>query len=82
MHDFPRFEELDRDGAIEEAAAKAGVTRSQLLRRTAFAGGGLLIGGLPAAFTLAQGTSKRRRRHSQLRADARIPRGRVLQGGH
>ncbi len=57
-YDIPTFQELDRDGAIEEAAAKAGVTRSQFLRRSAFVGGGLLIGGLPAAFSLAQGTSK------------------------
>ena len=57
-YDIPTFEELDRDGAIEEAAAKAGVNRSQFLRRSAFVGGGLLIGGLPAAFSLAQGTSQ------------------------
>ena len=54
----PTFAELDRDGAIEEAAAKAGINRSQFLRRSAFAGGGLIIGGLPIAFSLAQGTSK------------------------
>jgi hypothetical protein len=55
---FPTFQELDRDGAVEEAAARAGISRSQFLRRSAFAGGGLLIGGLPAAFSLAQNTSK------------------------
>ncbi len=58
MHEIPSFAELDRDGAIEEAAAKAGVNRSQFLRRSAFVGGGLLIGGLPAAFSLAAGTPK------------------------
>jgi rubrerythrin len=59
MNEFtPTFEELDRDGAIEEAAARTGISRSQFLRRSAFAGGGLLIGGLPAAFSLAQGTSQ------------------------
>ncbi len=58
MHDqIPSFEELDRDGAIEEAAGRAGVTRSQFLRRSAFAGGGLLIGGLPAAFAVAKGSA-------------------------
>ena len=54
----PTFAELDRDGAIEEAAARAGISRSQFLRRSAFAGGGLIIGGLPIAFSRAQGTSK------------------------
>ena len=54
----PTFAELDRDGAIEEAAAKAGVTRSRFLRMSAFAGGGLIVGGLPVAFSVAQGTSK------------------------
>jgi rubrerythrin len=58
MNDFlPSFRELDTDGAIEEAAAKAGVTRSQLLRRSAFVGGGLIIGGLPAAFSVAAGSA-------------------------
>ncbi len=51
---IPTFEALDRDGAVEEAAARAGISRSQFLRRSAFAGGGLIIGGLPAAFALAQ----------------------------
>ncbi len=54
----PTFAELDRDGAIEEAAAKAGVTRSRFLRLSAFAGGGLIVGGIPVAFSRAQGTSK------------------------
>jgi rubrerythrin len=55
---IPTLDELDRDGAVQEAAARTGVTRSQLLRRTAFAGGGLIVGGLPVAFSLAQGSSK------------------------
>ncbi|MEA2170958.1 MAG: hypothetical protein QOF76_4258 [Solirubrobacteraceae bacterium] len=54
---IPSFAELDSDGAIEEAAAKAGITRSSFLRRSAFAGGGLIIGGLPVAFSLAQGSA-------------------------
>ncbi len=59
MHDnIPTLGELDRDGALEEAAAKAGLTRQQLLRRSAFVGGGLIVGGLPVAFSLAQDTSK------------------------
>ena len=56
--DIPTLGELDRDGAIEEAAAKAGITRQQMLRRSAFIGGGLIVGGLPAAFSIAQNTSK------------------------
>jgi rubrerythrin len=58
MHDIPNLAELDRDGALQEAAEKAGVTRSQMLRRSAFIGGGLIVGGLPVAFSLAQNTSK------------------------
>ena len=53
---YPTLDELDRDGALQETAAKAGLTRAQLLRRTAFAGGGLIVGGLPAAFSIAQGS--------------------------
>jgi rubrerythrin len=58
MHDdrIPTLAELDRDGALEEAAARTGLSRAQLLRRTAFAGGGLIVGGLPAAFSIAQGS--------------------------
>jgi rubrerythrin len=54
--EFPTVDELDRDGALCEAAEKAGVPRAAFLRRVgAFAGGGLLIGGLPAGVALAQG---------------------------
>jgi hypothetical protein len=55
---IPTLEELDADGALQETAAKAGLSRSQFLRRSAFAGGGLIVGGLPVAFSLAQGASK------------------------
>ncbi len=58
MHDIPSLGDLDSDGALQEAAAKAGVTRSQLIRRSAFVGGGLIVGGLPVAFSYAQGASK------------------------
>jgi rubrerythrin len=58
MHDIPSLAELDRDGALQEAAEKAGITRQQLLRRSAFVGGGLIVGGLPAAFSIAQGVGK------------------------
>ena len=59
MHDsIPTLAELDNDGALQEAADKAGITRSTLLRRSAFVGGGLIVGGLPVAFSLAQGVSK------------------------
>jgi rubrerythrin len=58
MHDIPSLAELDRDGALQEAAEKAGISRSQLLRRSAFIGGGLIVGGLPVAFSVAQNTSK------------------------
>ncbi len=55
---IPTLHELDRDGALQETAAKAGISRGQFLRRSAFAGGGLIVGGLPVAFSLAQGASK------------------------
>ncbi len=58
MHDIPTLSELDRDGALQEAADKAGISRSQLLRRSAFVGGGLIVGGLPVAFSVAQNTAK------------------------
>jgi len=59
MNTFPTLGELDRDGALQETAAKAGITRQQLIRRSAFVGGGLIVGGLPAAFSIAQdGLSK------------------------
>jgi hypothetical protein len=54
MSDVPTFAELDRDGAIAEAADAAvdGLTRSQLLRRAAIGGGALVgagaLGALPA----------------------------------
>jgi len=56
----PTLEELDTDGALREVAERAGHTRAAFLRRTgAFVGGGLIVGGLPVAFSLAQGgTSK------------------------
>jgi rubrerythrin len=55
---IPTLSELDRDGALQETAERAGLSRSQFLRRSAFAGGGLIVGGLPVAFSLAQGSSK------------------------
>lgn len=53
---MPTLEELDTDGALREVAERAGHTRSAFLRRTgAFVGGGLIVGGLPVAFSVAQG---------------------------
>ena len=55
---LPTLEELDRDGALQEVAERAGNTRAAFLRRTgAFIGGGLIVGGLPVAFSVAQGGS-------------------------
>lgn len=59
MIDELSIEELDRDGALRETAAQAaevGDTRNQLLRRGAIAGGGLLIGAVPLAAAVAQGS--------------------------
>jgi rubrerythrin len=60
LHDVATLEEVDRDGAVREAAAAVrGDTRAALLRK-----GGILAGtaalafvGLPKGFALAQGTS-------------------------
>jgi len=56
------LEELDRDGALQEAIGEVGEletdTRSGLLRKTgAFVGGGLLLGAVPLAIAGAQGGS-------------------------
>jgi len=54
MSNLPLLEELDQDGAIQEAASKVeGDTRASFLRKAgvgtgALIGGGMLAGGLPA----------------------------------
>ncbi len=55
-HDHPlTLDELDRDGAIQETAAKVdGTTRAAFMRRTAaFVGSGLIAGTIPVAFAQA-----------------------------
>ncbi len=54
------LEELDRDGALREAADDVrSLTRGGVLRTGALVGGGLLIGAVPVALSLAQsGTPK------------------------
>ncbi len=57
-HDeHPTLAELDRDGAIEEAAAGVDrATRAAFLRRTgALVGGGMALGAIPIAFAGAEG---------------------------
>lgn len=50
------LDELDRDGALREAAdAVSGMSRSTLLRRGALATGGLALGALPVGWAVAQG---------------------------
>jgi hypothetical protein len=50
------IEEVDRDGAVREAADKVGGhTRSVFLKRGALLGGGLIAGGLPIAMATSQG---------------------------
>ncbi len=60
MPDELSIEDIDRDGAVAEATAELGTTRSGLLRRVGLvAGGGLVAGILPMALSRAQsGTSK------------------------
>jgi hypothetical protein len=59
-HSLPTLAEIDRDGAIQETAERAGVDRSSLLVRGALGGGALLgasalLGALP---TMAFGSTK------------------------
>lgn len=60
MPDELAIDEIDRDGAVAEATAELGSTRSGLLRRVGLvAGGGLVAGLVPMALVRAQsGTSK------------------------
>ena len=59
MPDELTIEEIDRDGAVAEAAAGLKSTRSGLLRRVGLiAGGGLVAGLAPMALVRAQSTSK------------------------
>jgi rubrerythrin len=59
LHDVATLEEVDRDGAVREAAeAVRGDTRAGLLRKGGvLAAAGLGVAALPAGFALAQGTS-------------------------
>lgn len=54
--DFPTLGELDRDGALQDGAARVdGHTRAAFMRRAgAFFGGTLAAGALPVAFAQAQ----------------------------
>ena len=58
MH--PSLDQLDRDGALREAAERVpGHTRSAFMRRAgAFVGGTLLASGLPVSFAMAQGVGQ------------------------
>ena len=80
---------LDVDGAVRESAEAAGLDRSDFIKKGVLAGGGLLVG--TALFTQYRRSGRRRDLHApqvrrqrredpQLRADARVPRGRVLPG--
>jgi hypothetical protein len=59
LHDVATLEEVDRDGAVREAAeAVQGDTRAELLRKGGIlAGVGLGIAAFPVGFSMAQGTS-------------------------
>jgi hypothetical protein len=58
LHEIATLEEVDRDGAVREAAeAVAGDTRAELFRKGGIlAGIGLGVAALPAGFALGQGT--------------------------
>lgn len=60
LHEIATLEDVDRDGAIREAAeAVEGDTRAAFLRKGGIlAGAGLGLAALPAGFALAQGTPK------------------------
>lgn len=46
MSETPLIHQFDSDGALQETAAEAGITRSALFARTALAGGAVLSGGV------------------------------------
>jgi rubrerythrin len=56
-HGLPRIEELDRDGALREAAdAVDGDTRAKFFMKSgAFVAGGMALGALPVGLALGQG---------------------------
>lgn len=60
LHDLATLEEVDRDGAIREAAeAVKGDTRAQFFRKGGIlAGAGIGLGAIPVGLALAQGTPK------------------------
>jgi rubrerythrin len=59
LHEIATLDDVDRDGALREAAEAAGDTRAGLLRRGGLiAVAGLGLGALPAGLALAQGTPK------------------------
>ncbi|HEV7438946.1 MAG TPA: ferritin-like domain-containing protein, partial [Methylobacterium sp.] len=60
LHEIAVLEEVDRDGAIREAAAAVnGDTRAQFIRKGGIlAGAGLGIAAIPGGIALAQGTPK------------------------
>lgn len=55
-NDYPTLDELDRDGALREAADAVSDRATFIKRSGAFVGGGLLLGSLPVAFAGAAGT--------------------------
>jgi rubrerythrin len=59
LHEIATLEEVDRDGAVREAAAAAGDTRAGLLRGGgALAAAGLGLGALPVGLALGKSTPK------------------------
>jgi rubrerythrin len=59
LHQLASLEEVDRDGAVREAAEAAGDTRAGLFRKGGLiAAAGLGLGALPAGLALGAGTPK------------------------
>jgi hypothetical protein len=59
LHEIATLDEVDRDGAVREAAEAAGDTRAGLLRRGGLlAVAGLGLGAIPAGLALGAGTPK------------------------
>jgi hypothetical protein len=59
LHEFATLEEVDRDGAVREAAEAAGDTRAGLFRKGGvLAAAGLGLGALPVGLALGQSTPK------------------------
>jgi hypothetical protein len=72
MADHIQLEVLDRDGAIQETAAAAGVSRADFLRRAGVAGAGFVAGGVLLNGLASPAEAAISTRHRSKRNDVKI----------